>query len=172
MKVLSGFITFLLGMIVLSACQTAVLEESPILQQIPSMTATPTMPPPPALDADEIALGETVYAQNCAACHGVELEGQPDWKSQNEDGTFKAPPHTADGHTWHHADVQLIEAIQLGGARFADMNIGGTSLMPAYVEILSDEEITAVLTYIKSTWPAEVRQMQWEVTVMSSQQQQ
>lgn len=169
MKSLSGIITILFGLVALSACQTAVSEES-TLQQVPSMTATPTMAPPPQLDAEEISLGKTVYEQNCAACHGVELEGQPDWKSQNEDGTFKAPPHNADGHTWHHADSLLIEAVQLGGARFADMNVGGTSLMPAYNEILSDEEITAVLTYIKSTWPDDIRQMQWEVTVMSSQQ--
>lgn len=170
MKNLTGFMILLLGLFVVTACQTAVSDDSPILQQVPSMTATPTMPPPPALDADQIALGATVYAQHCAACHGVELEGQPDWKSQNEDGTFKAPPHSADGHTWHHADSQLIEAIQLGGARFANMNVGGTSPMPAYTEILSDAEITAVLTYIKSTWPEDVRQMQWEVTIMSSQQ--
>ncbi len=170
MKTLTGFILLLVGLAVLSACQTAVSEKSTTLQQIPSMTATPTMPPPPALNSEEIALGQTVYAQHCAACHGIELEGQPDWKSQNEDGTFKAPPHNAEGHTWHHADSQLIEAIQLGGARFADMNVGGTSPMPAYADILSDEEITAVLTYIKSTWPEDVRQMQWEVSVMSSRQ--
>jgi mono/diheme cytochrome c family protein len=58
----------------------------------------------------------------------------------------------------------------LGGARFEGMNIGGASNMPAFGSVLSDEEITAVLTYIKSTWPEETRTTQWEVTVMTENQ--
>jgi mono/diheme cytochrome c family protein len=42
--------------------------------------------------------------------------------------------------------------------------------MPAFGSVLSDEEITAVLTYIKSTWPEETRTTQWEVTVMTENQ--
>ena len=37
--------------------------------------------------------------------------------------------------------------------------------MPAFTEILSDDEITAVLTYIKSTWPEDIQQTQWEATL-------
>lgn len=170
MKFLSGFVFILLGLIVFNACQSA--ETEPPLPQRPSLAESngSTIPPLPKLTAAEIALGQTVYAQHCAACHGVNLEGQPDWKTQNEDGSFKAPPHSADGHTWHHADGQLLEAIQLGGARFEGLNIGGSSPMPAYADILSDEEMTAVLTYIKSTWPEDIRQTQWEVTFRTSQQ--
>ena len=29
--------------------------------------------------------------------------------------------------------------------------------MPAYKDILSDEEIIAVLSYIKSTWPSKIK---------------
>lgn len=159
-------------LLVLAACQSA-QAESALPQQLAAngvAPARPAIPPLPELDPEEIALGRTVYDQNCAACHGVNLEGQPDWKTQNEDGSFKAPPHNAEGHTWHHADSQLIKSIQLGGARFDGMNLGGTSPMPAYAELLSDEEMTAVLTYIKSTWPDDLRQSQWEVTVMTAQQ--
>ena len=138
-----------------------------------SDTSSPAVDAPinefPILDSAEIALGQTIYEQHCAACHGFALEGQPDWKTQNEDGTFKAPPHNADGHTWHHADAQLIEAVKLGGSRFDGVDVGGTSPMPAYQDVLSEAEITAVLTYIKSSWPEDIRQAQWEVTVMSSQ---
>jgi S-disulfanyl-L-cysteine oxidoreductase SoxD len=168
-KVLSVII-LLLAVLVLAGCQTAVSDQSTIFQQFPSITATPPIPPPPELDTEEIAVGKTIYEQYCAACHGFALEGQPDWKTQNEDGTFKAPPHNADGHTWHHADSQLIKAIELGGARFDGVNVGGISPMPAYANILSNEEMTAILTYIKSTWPDKLRQAQWEVTIMSSQQ--
>lgn len=123
------------------------------------------VPPRPTLSPAQISQGETVYAQQCASCHGVNLEGQPDWKSQNEDGSFRSPPHDESGHTWHHGDPTLLDAIYNGGARFADMNIGGTSNMPAFADILSDAEITAVLTYIKSTWPENIQAIQWEATV-------
>ncbi len=168
MKILFASTWVLLGLFLLGACQSSA-QQPPAS---PNLPAEPTLPPLPELDADEVALGETVYQQNCATCHGANLEGQPDWKIQGEDGSFKAPPHDETGHTWHHADDLLLEAIQLGGARFDDVNVGGTSNMPAFAEILNDEESTAVLTYIKSRWPDELRQSQWQVTVMTAQQQQ
>ena len=117
---------------------------------------------------ETIALGEAVYANNCASCHGENLEGEAEWKQQNEDGSFRSPPHTADGHTWHHADSVLIDAIKEGGARFEGMNIGGSSNMPAFGETLSDEEISAVLAFIKSTWPEDVQEIQRQQTVQAS----
>ena len=32
------------------------------------------------------------------------------------------------------------------------------SAMPAYADILSDEQIVAVLSWIKAQWPAEIRE--------------
>ena len=64
------------------------------------------------LDPDAVALGQQVYAQYCASCHGVNLEGQADWKNQNEDGSFRSPPHDA---RWHHTDELLYESVALGG---------------------------------------------------------
>jgi len=126
--------------------------------------------PNPAAPPEEIAIGKTIYAANCAGCHGENLEGEADWKQQNEDGSFRSPPHSADGHTWHHADSILIEAITKGGARYEDLNIGGFSNMPAFDDILTDVEIAAVLTYIKSTWPEDVRALQWQQTIQNLSQ--
>lgn len=42
---------------------------------------------------------------------------------------------------------------------------GYVSDMPAYRDILSDQQIIAVLTYIKSTWPPKVLEAQKEVTL-------
>jgi mono/diheme cytochrome c family protein len=111
-----------------------------------------------SFDRQTIALGEQVYAANCAGCHGVNLEGQPDWQQSNPDGSLQAPPHDETGHTWHHGDAALIESIRRGGARLSASM--GTSTMPAYKDILDDDEITAVLTYIKSTWPDDIRTAQ------------
>ncbi|MFZ2362380.1 MAG: c-type cytochrome [Anaerolineae bacterium] len=38
------------------------------------------------------------------------------------------------------------------------------SNMPAFESALSDAEIRAVLEYLKSTWPEQVRQTQWLVS--------
>lgn len=105
-----------------------------------------------------VAMGEDVYNTYCAACHGFNLEGQPSWQEPFADGSFKAPPHDETGHTWHHNDASLVESIKLGGARL-EPNIG-VSAMPAYDEILTDQQITAVLAYIKSQWPAEILEAQ------------
>ncbi|MCL4804190.1 MAG: cytochrome c [Anaerolineae bacterium] len=123
---------------------------------------------PPALDPQRVAQGETIYAERCAECHGASLEGEADWKSQNADGSFRSPPHDASGHTWHHSDAQLIDAVRLGGARLGPA-AGGTSAMPAFGDALTGDEIAAVLDFIKSTWPAEMRQYQWEVTQQAQQ---
>ena len=138
-------------------------------------TSAPTqqaqaIPEPPTFTPAEIALGETVYAENCASCHGVDLEGEAQWKIQNEDDSFRSPPHSADGHTWHHPDNVLIQSIEEGGARFEGLNIGGTSDMPAFAATLTDEEITAVLNYINSTCPEDIRALQWLQTIQNISQ--
>lgn len=67
------------------------------------------------LDRAAVERGTPLYAENCASCHGVNLEGQPNWRSPNADGTPPAPPHDDTGHTWHHSDKLLFEYTKLGG---------------------------------------------------------
>jgi len=107
-------------------------------------------------DREAVARGAAIYAGHCASCHGARLEGQPDWRSRRPDGKLPAPPHDETGHTWHHPDAMLFELTKKGPAAM----VGGTyrSDMPGYAEILSDQQIIDVLSYIKSTWPAPVRQ--------------
>jgi len=104
------------------------------------------------------ALGAMLYAENCAACHGANLEGQPNWRQRNENGRLPAPPHNVRGHTWHHDDATLFGITKLGTAEFTGLDI--ESDMPAFEDVLSDAEIRAVLTYIKSRWPLRTRQQQ------------
>ena len=108
---------------------------------------------------EQVALGRTVYAENCASCHGANLEGQPDWKRRLDNGRMPAPPHDESGHTWHHSDKALFRITKGGlGAVVPDYE----SDMPAFGSKLSDEEIAAVLAYIKSTWPDRPRAYQAE----------
>lgn len=123
---------------------------------------TTALPAAPTPDPEMVEMGQSVYSQYCAVCHGENLEGEADWKSRNDDGSFRAPPHDEGGHTWHHSDRVLQEVIEEGGQRLGDI---GTSNMPAYAGILDDEQIEAVLAYIKNSWPEEIRAIQWERTV-------
>lgn len=106
-------------------------------------------------DSEVVRRGVDVYAAQCAACHGVRLEGQPDWKRRGPDNRLPAPPHDASGHTWHHPDELLIRITKYGLA--AVVSGPYESNMPAYADVLSDADIRAVLSYIKSTWPKDVR---------------
>lgn len=107
-------------------------------------------------DARVLALGQKVYAAQCAACHGANLEGQPNWQVPGPDGRLPAPPHDATGHTWHHPDDLLFRSTKLGVAKAANLK-DHASTMPAYEGVLSDEEIVAVLSWIKSRWPPQIR---------------
>jgi mono/diheme cytochrome c family protein len=103
----------------------------------------------------DLAQGRHLYAVHCASCHGANLEGQPDWQTRRSDGRLPAPPHDATGHSWHHSDAMLFEITRDGIGKFAPA--GYLSDMPAFKGVLSDDEIRAVLGYVKSTWPAEIQ---------------
>lgn len=114
------------------------------------------------LDGRDISAGEVLYEEHCASCHGTSLEGQPDWQSQNDDGTLPAPPHDASGHTWHH-DNQLLYAYTALGGEDALAERGITnfkSAMPGFADVITEEEIWNILAYIRSTWPERVREIQ------------
>ncbi len=102
---------------------------------------------------EDAPTGRVVFATNCAVCHGVGGEGQPDWRVKKEDGTLPPPPLNGDGHTWHHADGLLYRIVSQGGKIFEDPNNPSfKSGMPAFGDRLSHEEIIAAFTYIKSLW--------------------
>ena len=118
--------------------------------------------PATGADADDpaqLALGRRVYAEHCASCHGANLEGQPDWQTRRPDGRLPAPPHDATGHTWHHPDAQLIELTRKG---LSGILPGYESDMPAFGDVLTGAEIGAVIAFIKSTWPPEIRRRREE----------
>lgn len=117
-------------------------------------------------DAQQVVLGEQVYREHCASCHGANLQGQPDWRQRGPDGRLPAPPHDETGHTWHHPDDVLFRITKQGvSAMVPDYE----SDMPAYADILTDAEIWAVLAYIKSRWPQPIQDRQAEINRRSEQ---
>ena len=117
---------------------------------------------PGANDVEQLALGQEVYTEACASCHGANLEGQPNWKVRQANGRLPAPPHDDTGHTWHHPDQLLFEMTKLGVEAIGPE--GYESDMPGFADTLSDDQIWAVLAYIKRTWPANIRAGQDSMT--------
>lgn len=113
-------------------------------------------------NVEQVARGKRIYESHCASCHGANLEGQPNWRERLPNGRFPAPPHDANGHTWHHPDTLLVNIVKNGIGPYAPA--GYQSDMPAFANRLSNEDIWAVVAYIKSTWPPEVREAQAEMT--------
>ena len=129
-------------------------------------TATYTL----AQGDDVVARGRVLYDENCASCHGANLEGQPDWRSPGEDGRYPAPPHDASGHTWHHSDADLIAYITLGGEQaLAQMGVRFNSGMPGFGEVLTPKDVDDTLAYIKSRWPERERGVQAERSLAPDQ---
>ena len=104
--------------------------------------------------------GHDNYQEYCASCYGVNLEGQANWRSRNEDGTLPAPPHDETCHTWHHETEMLLDYNKLGGQLTLEA-IGVknfTSGMPGFENVLTDEQIWEILAFIRSTWPMHIQE--------------
>ena len=79
-----------------------------------------------------------------------------------------APPHDETGHTWHHPDTYLFLMTKYG----IEKMIGKTypNNMPAYEDELSDEEIIAALSFIKSTWSNTVKRQHDQINARANSQ--
>jgi len=145
--------------IALAGCSTT--GSAPTTVNLPPLPGSPTVPaeePLPELDPNSIAAGEELYGRFCASCHGADLEGDPDWKTPNGDGSYRPPPQDGSGHTWHHGDDLLVSII-LDGSAFDQ------SRMPRFTGQLTEAEVLSILEFFKSTWGSEERGFQWGVTV-------
>ena len=112
--------------------------------------------------AARIASGKGIYDKHCAACHGANLEGEPNWRSRKSSGRMPAPPHDDSGHTWHHPDDVLF-GITRGGVAPPFGPPGYESDMPGFGAVLSDSQIRDVLAYIKSRWSPRSRDAQRKI---------
>ena len=99
--------------------------------------------------------GKATYAENCASCHGVVLEGQANWRQRDVEGYLPAPPHDERGHTWHHPDSYLFLMTKYGIEEMIGKSYPNN--MPVFEDKLTDDEIIAALSYIKSTWSGRIQ---------------
>ena len=106
--------------------------------------------------AEALALGEALYSQNCAACHGESGEGDGVFAAQDNEssgdirGQIIEPPTDFTDPALLGASNALLEGKILRGGM-------GTG-MPAWGAIFSDEELQALLDYLWTfQFPREAR---------------
>ena len=105
--------------------------------------------------------GRVLYAASCQVCHGDQ---------QGVGRLDPAPHHNSEGHTWHHPDGQLLQRV-MDGTQAVRESLGlppeGIE-MPSFKGRLTQEEVLAILSYIKTWWTEEQKvsqaaiSRQWE----------
>lgn len=105
--------------------------------------------------------GEASYNLLCAHCHGYNGEGQLEATIANTRslGMNLVPPSNSTGHMWEHPDQLLIRVVQEGIQNPLDQ-----FPMPAFGEGVAEDEIRAILAYIKRWWTDDQRNHQATLT--------
>ena len=103
----------------------------------------PAEAPPEAL----MKLGERLYGQHCADCHGKDGRGAAD-----KDGGPAWPPLAGNRTLQQPEAVNAIRIVLNGG--FAPATAGNPRPygMPPYSPVLNDAEVAAVLSYVRASW--------------------
>jgi mono/diheme cytochrome c family protein len=112
---------------------------------------------PAPFSVDTIALGARVYAQHCASCHGADGRGE----GPRAASLAQWPPTLASPLLARRADGELFWHV-LAGMRDRQ----GEPTMPAFRDRLGDQQVWAVLDYMKAlsagssvegNWPVPLR---------------
>ncbi|KAA0075206.1 cytochrome c [Tardiphaga sp. P9-11] len=106
---------------------------------VPSDGAKPT---PVAASDKVMRVGEAVYKDSCAACH-----------KDNGSGELHLFPKLAGSALVQSNDPTTLAHVVLNGARAASTAGAPTApAMPSFDWRLKDDQVAAVLTYIRNTW--------------------
>jgi len=106
---------------------------------------------PPELAASKIpsaesnlllALGKTIYDRQCASCHGTEGMGKPP----------HYPPLAGNQSIQMSSAVNPIRMVLNGGYPPGTARNPMPYGMPPFAQSLSDDEVAAVVTYIRTAW--------------------
>jgi mono/diheme cytochrome c family protein len=107
---------------------------------------------PPAFaapDAARLAQGGQLYRDHCAGCHGAAGEG-----GALADGRVVVPALAGNRKVVMEPPANLVRAIALGGFGAPTAGRPRPFGMPPYAHVLSDDQIGAVATYLRSSWGA------------------
>lgn len=108
----------------------------------------------------QVALGHSLYDQHCAFCHAVDLAGKPGWDGDYPSGGRPPLPLDGSGAIWRLADRDIFDVTKFGGQPFSPPTYKND--MPAFEGRLADADIWAIIAFIKSRWPEDIRTRQKE----------
>jgi len=116
------------------------------LQQLPR-TASPGPAPAAAMAMPAPAAGAKLFEKHCADCHGKEGQGR-----RTADGRFAYPPLAGNRAVTLASPANLVQIVMDGG--FGPVTPGHPRPfgMPPFVLTLSDSEIAAILTHLRTQW--------------------
>jgi mono/diheme cytochrome c family protein len=109
-------------------------------------------------DADDLALvvlGKGLYRSQCAGCHGRYLQGQPLWQLNDTYASRRAPAFDETGFIWQRSDEAIFRATKYGRP-----GAPSPAPMPAFKHRLDDQQILAIVAFIKARWPLGLRIVQ------------
>lgn len=113
--------------------------------------------------AELVEQGQQLFRDKCAACHGNNAEGVPDWRRANEEGDYPPPPLDGGAYAWRFSLEQLREHIQVG-EQVEDCE------RPSMQVRFTTDETDAVIAYFQSKWPERIYQAWQSKQVLSATQ--
>ncbi|MGJ7490566.1 c-type cytochrome [Variovorax sp. ZT4R33] len=114
------------------------------LKKLPDTTpgADGAVDAPVRRDAGTMERGARIYDQRCAYCHGDAGQGVP--------GAF--PPLAGNRAVQLATPLNLIQVVRRGGFLPSTAGNPRPHGMPPFGQVLDDNEIAAVLTYVRGSW--------------------
>jgi mono/diheme cytochrome c family protein len=112
------------------------------MSPVPAAATPPAVPSVIAAKANVVVNGATVFATACLSCHQANGEGVPD----------KYPPLA--GSEWVTGSEERMLRIVISGLT-GEVEVQGemfSGVMPGWGPTLSNAEIAAVATYVRSQW--------------------
>jgi mono/diheme cytochrome c family protein len=127
--------------VAVSTSQMTDADRQAIAIYLKAQPGQPTLYSPTA-DAAVLQLGAAVYDQQCASCHTGQGTGV--------DGLAPAFAHAPSIQA--PDPINLVRAVLLGAGSVATTTAPTGPAMPAFGWKLSDQQIAAVLTYVRASW--------------------
>ncbi len=97
---------------------------------------------PPAADQPAMRMGAKIYVDECAGCHVANGKGSA--------GLF--PPLAGSAVVQQIDPTSLLHVVLRGARSVATDREPTASAMPQFAWLLKDDEVAAVLTYIRNSW--------------------
>lgn len=109
------------------------------LKSLPAGSPEPSVAAPVS---SQMRAGEKVYRETCSACHELDGEGSP--------GIF--PPLPRNSNLQASNPASIIRIVLDGAVSVSTVQFPNPATMPAYAAKMSNEEIAAVITYMRNAW--------------------